>query len=171
MYEKSYGFNPFGLNNDGTYKSSTVKQLMDWGKNKKIFHQTKGKLQISRFLKRMKPGDVLIWKSPYTVKTEGGQFITRHASHCGIVKEIRKGVLTTIEGNANVPKKNKRGEFLLVKNLRDGVNGCQDIGDFQQMNRYNGVISKKYKVKDLVESGFSGYIDMQKISHKDRYKD
>jgi len=71
-------------------------------------------------------------------------------------------VVSVIEGNANIIKKNEKGECYLVHNEKEGDNGAQAIGDFQEVNRYDGIILKKYSVKDFIDSGYSGYIDMQK---------
>jgi len=165
IYEKAYGKTPFGLHKDGTYKSG-VEELKKWGIANKRFKEAHGEAQIQAQLNEIKPGDVMILKSAYTVKTTDGKQITRHASHTGIIKEVKDGVVSVIEGNANIIKKNEKGEYYIVHNDKEGDNGAQAIGDFQEVNRYDGIILKKYSVKDFIDSGYSGYIDMQKIEAK-----
>lgn len=160
IYEKAYGKNPFGKNKDGSYANSTVMDLEKWGIKHSKFKEAKGKDKIIKQLKTIKAGDVVIFKSPFTVKISTGESITRHASHTGIVKNVKNGVLTLIEGNANISKKNDKGEYLLVHNFQEGINGNQAIGDFQKVNRYNALIEKHYKTQDLIDSGYSGYINM-----------
>jgi len=162
IYEKATGKTPFGLHEDGTYKSG-VKELMQWGIDHQCYNEAHGEAQIQKQLETMKPGDVIIWKSSYAVKIDGGGQITRKASHTGIVKEVKDGMVSIIEGNANIRKKNEKGECLLVHNDKEGDNGSQAIGDFQEVNRYDGIILNQYSTKDLIDHGYSGYIDMQKL--------
>jgi len=165
IYEKAFGKTPFGSHKDGTYKSS-VKELKQWGIDNRRYREAHGEEQIQTQLNKMAPGDVIIFKSVYKVKTADGNQVKRHASHTGIIKEVKDGVVYVLEGNANIIKKNSKGEPLIVHNLEEGKNGSQGIGDFQVTNRYQGLILKNYNPKDLVNSGYSGYIDMQRLKLK-----
>jgi hypothetical protein len=161
LYLKAFGKDPFGVDKKGNYINSDVKSLKNWGIQHKRFHTASGAEKIQAQFKSMKPGDVIIFKSPFVSELNDGKKIVRHASHTGIIKNVSKGVVTTIEGNANVYRTNKKGERYLVHNLKEGENGNQSIGDFQEVNKYDGVIEKRYKVQDLINHGYSGYIDMK----------
>lgn len=163
FYLKGYGKTPFGVDKNGRYLSANVQGLINWGKSKMRYHGINSEREIPSQLKEMHSGDVIIFKSPYTVKVEGGKTITRHASHTGIIKEVKDGKIITIEGNANIYKVNSKGERLLVHNDKEGENGNQAIGDFQEVNHFDSILEKFYTVNDLIENGYSGYIDMQNL--------
>lgn len=116
----------------------------------------------------MKPGDVIIFKSLHEIRVEGGKTVLRHSSHAGIVKEVKNGRVFTIEGNANVYKRNKKGERLFVHNDKEGENGNQAIGDFQEIFKRDGMLEKVYNVNGLKDNGYSGYIDMQNLNTNKR---
>lgn len=162
LYEKAYGKNPFGTDKNGKYLITDVNGLKDWGIKHGRFIPVNTPMQVKTQLNSMHSGDIIIFKSPYTVKVAGGQKITRHASHTGIIKSVKNGIVTTIEGNANIYKTNSKGERLIVRNFQQGINGNQAIGDFQEVNRYDKVIEKQYDVNALRDNGYSGYINMKK---------
>lgn len=163
VYEKAYGKSPFGLHKNGTYKAS-VSELKQWGVNNGRFKPANGEEQVKSQLKTVKPGDVIIWKSAYKCKVAGMGLVTKQASHTGIVESVSKdGTVSIIEGNANKLKKNAKGECLLVKSKQDGINGNQEIGELQEVNRHDAMLRKQYSAKDLVSSGYSGYLNMQDL--------
>ena len=162
IYEEAYGKNPFGVHKDGSYKSSVL-ELKQWGIKNKRFKPAQCETEIQAQIPEMKSGDIIIWKSPYKIKTAEGKEIIKNASHTGIIKEIQDGTVSIIEGNANIAKKNEQGEFFIVKNKKEGSNGDQEIGEFQELNRFDSLMIKKYSTKDLISSGYSGYIDMQNL--------
>lgn len=156
------GRNIFGTDKRGNYLNNSVSELKDWGIKRKRFVQFSGKNSAKGHLSKIAKGDIVIFKSEYTVMTKDGK-VTRHASHTGLVKNIKNGYVTTIEGNANTRKRDSKGRYCLVHNYKEGRNGNQDIGDFQEVNKADGVIEKRYSVQDLIDNGYSGYINMQKI--------
>lgn len=168
IWEQACGKTPFGLNKDGTYKAN-VQELKDWGIENGRFKPAAGDAEIGRQLKTMKPGDVIIWKSPFKAKLEGLGTVTRHASHTGIVKEVSKeGVVSVIEGNANVFKLNKKGEYILDQKRADLRR--KRIGKRKVVNPHDGLILKKYSTQGLINEGYSGYIDMQNLKMDDSLK-
>lgn len=108
----------------------------------------------------MKEGDFIIWKGDTATK-KGQNWDVHKASHIGIIERVDpiKGTVTVIEGNANITKYGKDGEALIVKTKAQGVNGNQEIGEVQEVNRHDGLIRKTYTVAELAKNGYSGYID------------
>lgn len=164
IYTKAYGKDPFGVDKSGKYLNSNVLGLKKWGIDNSRYYSAVIPTDIKQQLKQFSPGDVVIFKSKYTVPVEGGKKVTRHASHTGIVKEVKNGkVVVLIEGNANIYRTNNKGERFIVHNDKEGKNGNQAVGDFQEVNPHDGVIEKSYDVKSLQEHGYSGFIDMTGI--------
>jgi len=166
IYTKALGKNPFGVTSIGTYDYNEVFGLMMWGKDHNRYHQIIDPDETSKMMNKMKPGDVIIFKSLHEIRVERGKTVLRHASHTGIVKEVKNGIVYTIEGNANVYKRNKYGERLFVHNNKEGENGNQAIGDFQETFKRDGMLEKVYNVNGLKDNGYSGYIDMQNLNNK-----
>lgn len=108
----------------------------------------------------MKEGDFIIWKGDTATK-KGQNWNIHKASHIGIIEKVDpiKGTVTVIEGNANITKYGKDGEALIVKTKAQGINGNQEIGEAQEVNRHDGLIRKTYTVAELAKNGYSGYID------------
>ena len=155
-----------------------VQQFVDWGKKNNRYKpiatnttraghleedRAQRASQIQSQLPNMKSGDFIIWKSPsYQVKTNQG-IKTEHSSHIGVIENVdtKKGIVTVIEGNANV-NVTGRSERYVVDNKAQGKNGNQEIGEFQEKNRRDGLIRKTYTITDLAKFGYSGYIDNNK---------
>jgi hypothetical protein len=164
VYQMALGFNPFGIKNNGEYLYPNVSGLKNWALFHGRYHESKYQNETAPHFDTFQTGDIIIFKAPYTVKTSDGKMVTRHASHTGIIKEVKGGKVITIEGNANIRKKDKNGEYLLVHNDKDGQNGNQAIGDFQEVNHDDGVIERVYSLQDLADYGYSGYVDMQGLT-------
>ena len=159
----------------GSHKIS-VNQFINWAKKdyKPIFTNrmntqnyekevTSRGEQIEEQLPKMNEGDFIIWKSSYMANIDGN-LKNRTASHIGIIEtvDIEKGVVTVIEGNANVFKKDVDGNFKTVKTSSEKINGNQEIGELQEYNLRDGLIRKEYSVDELATMGYSGYINNQR---------
>ena len=165
-----------GMNIDGHKKS--VKEFIDWATDKKTYKPIKEQeitpknykqerasreKQIRQQTKSMHEGDYIIWKSSYMVQLSGGQLKKFDASHIGIIESVNPdGSITVIEGNANEIKSDK-GEREIVNAPWEGIYGNQEVGEFQELNRRDGLIRKVYTPKELAKFGYSGFIDNSKI--------
>lgn len=116
--------------------------------------------------KRMKEGDLIIWKGSYYAKTNVGNKQIQ-GSHIGMIERVTQDQKTgeyfvwVIEGNANEAKSDSKFERYI--NPNDSTIGAQKAGEIVEMNNNDGVIRKCYSVKELANFGYSGYIDMQGI--------
>lgn len=165
-----------GMKIDGHKKS--VKEFIDWATDKKTYKPIKEQeitpknykqerasreKQIRQQTKSMHEGDYIIWKSSYMVQLSGGQLKEFGASHIGIIESVNPdGSITVIEGNANEIKSDK-GEREIVNAPWEGIYGNQEVGEFQELNRRDGLIRKVYTPKELAKFGYSGFIDNSKI--------
>ena len=123
---------------------------------------------IHKHLKEMKEGDFIVWKSSsFYVNTQNGYEKT-YSSHIGIIESINleKGTVTVIEGNANDYISGEDYECKKVTNKKEGKNGAQAIGEFQETNRRDGIIRKVYTISDLAKFGYTGFISNQDIVPK-----
>ncbi len=165
-----------GMNIDG--HKMGVQQYINWATKKGYYHpietntatasnytweRKQREVQIKEQFKTMKEGDFIVWKSSYVAELPNGEFKNKNSSHIGILESVNEdGTITVIEGNAN--------EFLtgssereLVMTQADAAIGAQDIGDFKEVNKRDGLIRKTYTAENLAAFGYSGYIDTQKI--------
>ena len=111
------------------------------------------KQQISDQIKNMKEGDFIIWKS----KVLNEEHI---ASHIGIIESVENGIVTVIEGNANITSE----PFRVAKTNEEAVFGNQIKGkEAVEVNYRDGLIRKQYSIEELAKGGYSGYIDTQRI--------
>ena len=128
--------------------------------------------EILNQLRNMKEGDYIIWGSyemaekKYLISVDNDEkpFTESAPSHIGLLEKVDLGMgtITVIEGNANINVKGKRGnDRHRVETPEEGVNGDQGIGEYQEVNRRDGLIRKVYRIEDLVKSGYTGYIDNQ----------
>ena len=156
-----------------------VQQFIDWAENKGYYRPIKTnkatvknylnerklrEVQISSQFKEMKEGDYIVWKSSYVAELPNGKLKEKNSSHIGILESVNKdGTITVIEGNANEFLTGEDFERELVKNSKDGIVGAQEIGDFKEVNRRDGLIRKTYTAENLASFGYAGYIDTQEI--------
>ena len=123
--------------------------------------------QIKEQLPNMKEGDFIIWKAngtnlgTYLVETNSDNMKACHSSHIGIIEKVdlKNGIVTVIEGNANRPITNNGLDRALVTKPSEGINGSQGVGEFQESNRRDGLIRKQYTIEELAAFGYTGYID------------
>lgn len=164
--------------NIGPHKMS-VKQFIDWANSnnsykpvsepeitKNNYKQVRAikEKQIIQQTKNMHEGDFIIWKSPYVAELPNGQLAEVEASHIGIIEAVNAdGSVTIIEGNANESRTGITTERYPVSFPIEGVMGNQVVGEFQEINRRDGLIRKVYTPKELAAFGYSGYIDNSKI--------
>lgn len=165
--------------NVGPYKKA-VSAYIHWAKENKSWRPIETKqmtgnnigaerksraIQIQKQLKNMKEADFIVWKSQFSVKTNKG-IKNVQASHIGIIESVdtKKGTVTVIEGNANISKSSNGTERYVVENDLQGVYGNQSVGEFQEVNRTDGLIRKTYTVDELAKFGYSGFIDNSKIA-------
>lgn len=172
----SYASEHVGMNIGGHKRS--VQEFIDWAKDKNIYKPITTKSmtvdnyskecenrqeQIENQTKKMKEGDFIIWKSSVMHKTPDG-LIGGKASHIGIIEQVDSdGTVTVIEGNANRSKTEEGYDRLVVKTKEQAKIGNQEIGSFQEINKRDGVLRKKYTPEELSKNGYSGYIDTQRI--------
>lgn len=161
----------------GGHKKS-VQQFVDWATENKTYRPIKEQeitknnykqerasreKQIKQQTKSMHEGDFIIWKSSYVAQLPKGQLAQTKSSHIGIIESVNpNGTVTVIEGNANEARTDK-AERELVNVSYEGVSGNQEVGEFQEANRRDGLIRKIYTPKELASFGYSGYIDNSKI--------
>jgi len=153
-----------------------VQDFIDWAKddykpiktnemtkNNYLSERTSRAKQIAAQLPNMHEGDFIVWKTQYLVNTGEKSFKQKNSSHIGIIESVdeEKGIVTVIEGNANIARTSEHQERYLVTNKEEGKKGAQDIGDFQEINNRDGLIRKEYTIEELVKTGYSGYIDNQ----------
>ena len=121
--------------------------------------------QVRRQLPNMHEGDFIIWKTDYAVNGPNNNVYTTKSSHIGIIEHvnIENGVVTVIEGNANEYASADGYERIKVNNSREGINGAQNIGEPQEVNRRDGLIRKQYTIEQLANFGYSGFIDNSSI--------
>ena len=82
------------------------------------------------------------------------------ASHIGIMESVENGIVTVIEGNANITSE----PFRVAKTNEEAVFGNQIKGkEAVEVNYRDGLIRKQYSMEELANGGYSGYIDTQKI--------
>ena len=163
--------------NIGKHKKA-VQEFIDWGNQNNIYNpihtedinpsnfiveRNSRETQIKEQIKNMHEGDFIIWKSPFVAILPNNQVIEEKASHIGILESVNPdGTITVIEGNANEYKTDV-SEREMVSLAHEGINGNQNIGEFKEINRRDGLIRKTYTAKDLAAFGYSGYIDTQKL--------
>lgn len=175
-YTVSYMCEKTDIDIEGT--KFAVQQFIDWGVKRNFYRpintckmtpdnyiqeRANRAAQIKQQTKKMHEGDLIIWKSDTMFKTQIGLKGFK-ASHIGIIEKVNPdGTVVVIEGNANEVRKNNKYERLIATNSFEAKNGNQKIGEFQEINPRDGIIRKIYTVEELAATGYSGYIDMQKI--------
>ncbi len=163
--------------NIGKHKKS-VQAFIDWGKANNTYNSIytnsitpsnfiterySRESQIKEQIKNMHEGDFIIWKSDFVAILPNHQIEESKASHIGILESVNSdGSITVIEGNANEYKTDKAERESVVTG-QEGIYGNQEIGEFQEVNRRDGLIRKTYTAQNLAAFGYSGYIDNQKI--------
>lgn len=117
--------------------------------------------QIKAQLSGMHEGDFIIWKGDYLVNTGNSQISQNKASHIGLIEhvDLEKGIVTVIEGNANVNEMDNSNERILIKSREEGKKGAQVIGEYKEVNERDGLIRKQYTVEELAKHGYTGFID------------
>ena len=55
------------------------------------------------------------------------------------------------------------GDRTVVKTKAEGVIGNQEVGEFKEINRRDGLIRKVYTIDELAKFGYSGFIDNSAI--------
>ncbi len=161
--------------NIGPHKKG-VAQFIEWGtqngrykniktntisKNNYVQEREKRAKQIRQQTKKMKEGDLIIWKSDGISYTQNGH-VYAQASHIGIIECVNPdGTVSVIEGNANEFKTDGKFERLVANTPHEAKKGNQQIGEPQEENRRDGLIRKVYTVEQLAAGGYSGYINMQ----------
>ena len=117
--------------------------------------------QIKAQLPNMHEGDFIIWKGEYVVNIGNGQISSNKASHIGFIEhiDVEKGIVTVIEGNANVSEMDENNERIPVKTAADGKRGAQIIGEYKDLNNRDGLIRKQYTIEELAKHGYTGFID------------
>lgn len=150
---------------DWATKNKSYKPIKEHEINKNNYKQERAsrEQQIKQQTKSMHEGDFIIWKSSYVAQLPNGQLAEATSSHIGIIETVNpNGSVTVIEGNANEVRADK-GEREVVSLPYEGISGNQEVGEFQEINRRDGLIRKIYTPKDLASFGYSGYIDNSKI--------
>ena len=117
--------------------------------------------QIKAQLPKMHGGDFIIWKGDYLVDLGNGKTNSSKSSHIGLIEhvDLEKGIITVIEGNANVNNMSDNQERKLVKTIQDGKKGAQAIGEYEEINNRDGLIRKQHTIEDLAKHGYTGFID------------
>jgi hypothetical protein len=117
--------------------------------------------QIKAQLPNMKEGDFIIWKGQYAVPQANGSASTATASHIGIIEyvDIENGIVTVIEGNANISEMDENNERVPVRTAADGKRGAQTRGEYKDVNNRDGLIRKQYTIEELSKHGYTGFID------------
>ena len=163
--------------NIGKHKKAVL-EFVNWGNQNNIYKPIKTndinfsnyiaerdsrESQIKKQIKNMHEGDFIIWKSSFVANLPNNRLEKEEASHIGILESVNPdGTITVIEGNANEYKTDV-AEREMVSLLHEGINGNQNIGEFKEVNRRDGLIRKTYTAEDLAAFGYSGYIDTQKL--------
>ena len=121
--------------------------------------------QIRAQLPDMHEGDYIIWKGKYAATVEGGGVEQHTSSHIGFIEsvDVENGIVTVIEGNANEQISGDGFERSLVTSATEGETGAQEVGEWKEANKRDGIIRKQYTIADLAAFGYSGYIDNSKI--------
>ena len=123
-------------------------------------------IEIKKQLSQIHEGDFCIWASKFAVKVDGeNSRIEKQASHIGIFEYInlKEGYVIIIEGNANISERNDYYDRKIASTPSEAKRGDQDLGDFTEINMRDGLIRKKYTIKDLAKYGYSGFIDNKNI--------
>ena len=117
--------------------------------------------QIKAQLPKMKEGDFIIWKGDYVVNVSNGQASYNKASHIGIIEhvDVENGIVTVIEGNANISEMDDNNERVPVRTAADGKRGAQTRGEYKDVNMRDGLIRKQYTIEELSKHGYTGFID------------
>ena len=165
-----------GMNIDG--HKIGVQQYINWATKKGYYHpidvntatksnykleRQQREIQIKKQFQEMHEGNYIVWKSSYVAELPNGELIEKNSSHIGILESVNEdGTITVIEGNANEFATGS-SERELVMTQADAAIGAQDIGDFKEVNKRDGLIRKTYTAENLAAFGYSGYIDTQKI--------
>ena len=158
-----------------------VQQFVEWGEENKTYQKinttkmtaanykaerNKRSMQIKQQLNSMHEGDYIIWKAQFAAKVNGKSGISEYeSSHIGIIESVDKenGKITVIEGNANISVVPPDGDRVVVKTKAEGVIGNQEVGEFKEINRRDGLIRKVYTIDELAKFGYSGFIDNSAI--------
>lgn len=161
IYENAgKGKSPFGPKNQ-------VSEIKSWAEKSKRYVPFSGdnnaakEKSVIKLLPKVAAGDMIVWKSNYSRPIVDGTVKTGTASHIGMFLEFDGSQVSVLEGNANLLKRDSIGRYYLVKNKEEGINGNQEIGEFQEILPKDKLIIKKYTIPDLVSAGLSGYINMQ----------
>ena len=174
----SYLSDKAGMNIGGHKKS--VQEFINWGRQNGTYrpiamrntsaanYETEREVrteQIKAQLQHMSEGDFIIWKGKYVATVEDGSVQPQSSSHIGLIEnvDIENGIVTVIEGNANEQITSDYAERSLVQTAEQGKTGAQEIGEWQEANKRDGIIRKQYTIQDLAAFGYSGYIDNKKI--------
>lgn len=163
IYQKAgNGKSPFG------YKGQ-VEQVKKWAENKHLYHSLSGtnaadrETKLIEQVKNINKGDLMVWKSDFNYPLVDGGVRKGKSSHIGMFLGYQNGEILIIEGNTNILKKDANGKYYLVKNKEEGANGRQSIGELQELNKEDSLMIKRYKPSELIQAGFSGYINMQNL--------
>ena len=158
-----------------------VQQFVEWGEENKTYkkinttkmtaknykaERAKRAVQIKQQLNNMHEGDYIIWKAQFAANVIGKNGISEYeASHIGIIESVDKktGKITVIEGNANISIVPPNGDRTVVKTKAEGIIGNQEVGEFKEINRRDGLIRKIYTIDELAKFGYSGFIDNSAI--------
>ena len=158
-----------------------VQQFVEWGEENKTYkkinttkmtaenykaERAKRAVQIKQQLNNMHEGDYIIWKAQFAANVIGKNGISEYeASHIGIIESVDKksGKITVIEGNANISIVPPNGDRTVVKTKTEGIIGNQEVGEFKEINRRDGLIRKIYTIDELAKFGYSGFIDNSAI--------
>lgn len=118
---------------------------------------------IEKQLPKMNEGDFIIWKGDYVVPDTNGAFKNSNASHIGIIEQVdlANGIVTVIEGNANISEMNENQERIPVKTKADCKRGAQTFGEYKDVNNRDGLIRKQYTIEELSKHGYTGFINNQ----------
>ena len=119
--------------------------------------------EIEKQLPNMNEGDFIIWKGDYIVPQTNGKVQKSTASHIGIIEhvDLEKGIVTVIEGNANISEMNEHQERIPVRTSADCKRGAQTFGEYKDTNNRDGLIRKQYTIEELSKHGYTGFIDNQ----------
>ncbi len=131
------------LNGHGKGVYATVDEFVAWGKKKGTYRaintssKTPTEVQIKKQMSMMHEADFIIW--------QGKNNLGKRMSHIGMIESVDKinGTITVLEGNAN--EYNRTNTRVTKVNARDGF------------------IRKVYTINELINSGYSGYIDNSKV--------
>lgn len=173
-YTVSYLCKQAGIDIGGT--KAEVVQFINWAKSpnsivkyNEINEQkdvVKRKAEIELQLKQMKEGDFIIWKSPVLKKIEHqDSTVQTIASHIGIIESVKNGIITVLEGNANITyNPNNEYDAVIAQTVEEAAFGNQHVGkEPKEINYRDGLIRKQYTTEELAKDGYSGFIDTQTI--------